>query len=125
MVVFQGKPKRSARGSRYKKSRGKRQFELGRAPALTTIAKKRVKNIRMMGNHTKIRLLSLDTANVVDPKTKKFTSTPIKSTSANAASRHFARRSILTKGSIIETDLGKAKITSRPGQDGVINAVLV
>ena len=125
MVIFQGRPKRSARGSRYKRARGKRQFELGRAPANTNIGKKRVKNIRMMGNHKKIRLLSLDTANIVDPKTKKFASVAIKSTSANAASRHFARRSILTKGSIIETELGKAKVTSRPGQDGVINAVLV
>ena len=43
----------------------------------------------------------------------------------NKASRHFARMGIITKGAIIETDKGKAKVTNRPGQDGVINAVLV
>ena len=35
------------------------------------------------------------------------------------------RRNILTKGAIIETDAGKAKITNRPGQEGTVNAVLV
>ena len=39
--------------------------------------------------------------------------------------RHFARENLLTKGAIIETTLGKAKVTSRPGQQGVINAILL
>ncbi|MEK6848627.1 MAG: 30S ribosomal protein S8e, partial [Nanoarchaeota archaeon] len=41
------------------------------------------------------------------------------------ANRHFIRRNIMTKGSVIDTELGKARITSRPGQDGVVNAVLI
>ena len=41
------------------------------------------------------------------------------------ANRHFIRRNIMTKGIIIETDKGKAKITSRPDQDGIVNAVLI
>ncbi|HJJ40868.1 MAG TPA: 30S ribosomal protein S8e, partial [Methanocorpusculum sp.] len=32
---------------------------------------------------------------------------------------------LMTKGAVISTDLGKARIVSRPGQDGVINAVLI
>jgi len=31
----------------------------------------------------------------------------------------------MTKGSVIDTEFGKAVITSRPGQDGVVNAVIV
>ena len=46
------------------------------------------------------------------------------SVAENKASRHFLRRNIITKGAVIETELGKAKVTSRPGQHGVINAVL-
>ena len=38
---------------------------------------------------------------------------------------HHARENIVTRGAIIETDLGTARVTSRPGQHGVINAVLV
>jgi small subunit ribosomal protein S8e len=40
------------------------------------------------------------------------------------ASRHFLREKIITKGALIKTELGKARVTSRPGQEGVVNAVL-
>jgi len=43
----------------------------------------------------------------------------------NPADRNLARRGIVTKGAIIQTSLGKAVVTSRPGQDGVLNAVLI
>jgi small subunit ribosomal protein S8e len=70
-------------------------------------------------------LLSVDIANVYNPKTKKYSKEKIVTTSANPANRHFARRNIITKGSIIETEKGKARITSRPGQEGTVNAVLI
>lgn len=38
---------------------------------------------------------------------------------------HHARENILTRGAVIETELGKAAVTSRPGQHGLVNAVLV
>ncbi len=41
------------------------------------------------------------------------------------ADPHFARENIIVKGAIIKTDLGEARVTSRPGQDGVVNAVLL
>jgi small subunit ribosomal protein S8e len=43
----------------------------------------------------------------------------------NPSNRNFARRSIMTKGTVIETSAGKARITNRPGQEGAINAVLI
>ena len=43
----------------------------------------------------------------------------------NPANRHYIRRNILTRGTIIKTEKGNARITSRPGQDGVVNAVLI
>jgi small subunit ribosomal protein S8e len=43
----------------------------------------------------------------------------------NPANPHYVRRNILTKGAIVETEFGKARIISRPGQHGVINGVLV
>ena len=44
---------------------------------------------------------------------------------SNQASKDINRRHILTKGAVIETELGKARITSRPGQDGQLNAILI
>ncbi|RLF79472.1 30S ribosomal protein S8e, partial [Thermococci archaeon] len=41
------------------------------------------------------------------------------------ANRQYVRRNIITKGAIIQTEIGKAIVTSRPGQDGVVNAVLI
>ncbi len=67
--------------------------------------------------------LSVDFVNLVG-KDGKTTKTKIKNVVDNPADKHLARRNIMTKGAIIETEHGKAKITSRPGQDGVINAVL-
>ena len=49
----------------------------------------------------------------------------IKMVVENKANKDFVRMNILTKGAIIETDLGKARIINRPGQEPQINAVLV
>ena len=125
MVIFQGKGKRNAAGSRYKRARSKRQFELGRMAALTHVGKRREKRLRLLGGNGKIRLLSIEVANVLDPKTKKYSKVKIKNAVENVANKNFVRRNILTKGTVIETESGKAKITSRPGQEGTVNAVLV
>ena len=44
---------------------------------------------------------------------------------SNPANRHYARENILTHGAIIETDLGMARVISRPGQSGTVNATLI
>ena len=125
MVVFQGRGKRSSKGSRYKDYRGYKKHELGRTPALTGLAKKRLRHIRTLGGNKKLKLLSEEYANVVDPKTKKSEKVKIKTILETPSNRHFVRRNIMTKGCVVETEKGKAKVTSRPGQDGVVNAVLI
>ena len=66
-----------------------------------------------------------NTANVVDPSTGTTKSAEIKDVETNPASREFSRRRIITKGAIIETDLGNARVTNKPGKEGIINAVLL
>jgi len=56
---------------------------------------------------------------------KKIEKTKIKSVIENKANPQYIRRNIITKGAVIETELGKAKVTSRPGQHGILNAVLI
>ncbi|MBI1935689.1 30S ribosomal protein S8e [Candidatus Woesearchaeota archaeon] len=125
MALSQSRPKRKQSGARYKDYRKKRQHELGREPSFTKLGKKRVQILRVMGANRKLRMLGADTANLYDPKSKSFKQIRIKTITDNPANRHFIRRNIMTKGSVIDTELGKARITSRPGQDGVINAVLI
>lgn len=125
MAISQARPKRKETGGRYIDYRKKKQHELGREPSFTKLGKKRVQTLRVMGANRKLRLLSADTANLFDPKSKSFKQAKIKTITDNPANRHFIRRNIMTRGSVIETELGKARITSRPGQDGVVNAVLV
>lgn len=125
MAISQYRSKRKESGGRYKRYRKKKQYELGRLPSLTKLEKRRLIKIRTMSAHQKTRLLSTDIANVLDPKTKKYQQVKIKTITDNPANRHFVRRNIMTKGSIIETEMGKARITSRPGQDGTVNAVLI
>ena len=125
MALSQSRPKRKQTGARYKDYRKKKQYELGREPSFTKLGKKRLQVLRVMGANRKLRLLSAETANLFDPKSKSFRQVKIKTITDNPANRHFVRRNIMTKGSVIDTEVGKARITSRPGQDGVVNAVLI
>ena len=125
MVVIQRKSKRKSTGGRYHSARGKRRYEMGRLPTLTKLEETKNKVIKTKGGGTKTRLLASRTANLLDTKTNKYTKATIETVIETPANRHFARRNIITKGTIIQTDKGKAKVTSRPGQDGIVNAVLI
>jgi small subunit ribosomal protein S8e len=125
MVITQTRSKRKPTGGRYIAARKKKLHEGGRNPTLTKVGKTKQIREKIKGGSSKTRLLTVETANVMDPKTKKAVKAKIETVVASPANRHFTRRNILVKGTVIQTDKGKARITSRPGQDGVINAVLV
>lgn len=126
MAVSQLRSRRKSTGGLYKPFRKKRKYELGRKPAQTKLeVKKRVLKIRCLGGNRKLRLLGALTANLYDPKSRKYEQVKIKTIVENAANRHFVRRNIITKGCVIDTEKGRAKVMSRPGQDGLVNAVLV
>lgn len=80
---------------------------------------------RAFGGNIKISLLGIDVANVVDPKTGQTKKSKILKVVENPADPHFVRRNVLTKGAIIETELGRVRVTSRPKQSGGVDAVLL
>jgi small subunit ribosomal protein S8e len=125
MALWQGKSRRKTTGGRYRLHRGKRKTEIGREQQITVIGKTTKKMVRTRGGNLKFRVLTTSVANVYDPKTKKTIKSDIKTVLENPANPHYVRRNIITKGAIIETEKGKAKVTSRPGQHGVINAILL
>lgn len=125
MAIWQGKSLRRPSGARATQNKNKRNAEFGRDPAETKIGDRKVKKIRTKGGNEKIRLTNAEKINVVDPKTNKVQVTEILNVIENTANTHFVRRNIITKGAVVETSLGKVKVTSRPGQDGVVNGVMV
>ena len=126
MSVWHGDlEKRKPTGGRKRSYRKKRKFEMGSFPAETLLGEEKKKIDRARGGNRKIRLLSVDEVNLSDPKTGKTERVKILRVLKNPANIDYDRRGVLTKGAIIETPAGKAKVTSRPGQDGLANAVLI
>jgi small subunit ribosomal protein S8e len=122
---WQGNSRRKVTGGKIIAARGKRKFEMGRESAETRISEIKRKNVQTMGGNRKVKLLQCNIANVTNPKDGKTVSTTIETVIGNDANKHYIRRNILTKGSVIRTGVGTAKVTSRPGHDGVVNAVLI
>lgn len=86
--------------------------------------KERREAIRAKGGSHKLAAKTVLFANVVMPdgKTKKMR---ILNVVDNPSNRHYSRENVVTKSSVIQVEGGKAKVTSRPGQNGVVNAVFV
>jgi small subunit ribosomal protein S8e len=124
-MQYQGKSRRKFTGGRLVPSQGKRKYEIGREAAEPHLDRTRRKIVETMGGNSKVRLFRCDVVNVTDPSTNSTKKASIETVVKNSANQHYVRRNILTKGSVIRTDAGNAKITSRPGQDGVVNAVLI
>jgi small subunit ribosomal protein S8e len=116
--------KRKPTGGRKRSHRKKRKFEKGTFPAETTLGPKKLKQHRGRGGNIKTKALNEKQVSVTDPKTGKTENTEILRVVNNPANVDYDRRGVITKGTIIETKLGLARVTSRQGQHGLINAVL-
>lgn len=117
MAKYQGKQNRLVR-------RKKKRSELGSDPTNTKFSdKEQNRKARLRGGKEKTVAITAGFANVaVDGRTKKVKITAVDD---NPANKDFKRENVLTRGGLVETELGKARITSRPSQDGIVNAVLV
>jgi len=126
MARSQARSKRKYTGKKYKHFRKKRKRELERPRIDTVIGNvTKSKKQRTMGGNMKMKLFSTNYINVTDPSNNKTSKVKILRFESNAASKDLNRRHILTKGAIVETELGNAKVTSRPGQHGVLNGMLI
>src|SRR3989344_8508086 len=121
MAISQLDVGRNVSGGRRVRAYKKKLKELGSLPTLTTLAEKRIKQERVTGGHIKTRLLTSNLANVYSPKEKKFYKLKIETIVDNKSNVNYIRRNIITKGAIIKTEKGNAKVTSRPGQQGTVN----
>jgi small subunit ribosomal protein S8e len=125
MTIFQGKSRKKPTGGKLRASRSKRRFELGREPTLTRVGTDARKVIRTLGGNNKAVLMRTEVANVYVPADKATKKVKIQTVKENPANPHYVQRNIINRGTVIQTELGDARVTSRPGQDGVVNAVLL
>ena len=111
-------------GGRRSPLRVRRKYETDRYPneaingAQVTITR------RIRGNNKKTALKSIDFVNLAtgDAKVKKVKITKVLE---NATNNDYKRRGIITKGAILDTAEGKCRVISKPGQNGIVNAILV
>ena len=124
-ILWQGRSVRRESGKRYRISRRKKRFEIGRAPADTTLGEERNRIVRTRGGNFKVRALRTLYANISVPATGESKKAKIETVVENRADPNYMRRNILTRGAVIKTELGRARVVSRPAQDGVVNAILI
>jgi len=123
MGIWQGRSRRKPTGGRLRPIRKKRRFEIARELQTATLGGGTVKTYRVRGANRKLRILTAQTVNVYDPATKKMQSVKIVTVRENPANPNYVQRNIITKGAILETEVGLVRVRSRPGQDGVLNGV--
>ncbi len=114
---------RKISGGRYKKPRKKKLYERTGQERTVKLGEKKTKLIRSRGGCKKLISLSQNTANITH--NKKSQKTKIKIVLETPSNRFLARQNILIKGAVIDTELGKAKITNRPSQEGIVQGVLL
>lgn len=114
---------RKITGGKYHRQRKARLYEKRGAEREVTLGEKRTKKIRTLGGHKKTVLLRENSANIIiNGRAKKA---EIKNIIETPQNPFLSRQNRLIKGAVIETSLGKARITNRPSKEGNINATLI
>ena len=116
---------RKITGGKYKAFSKKKKYSLPGTPRKVKLRQTKKKIIRGMGGNAKTVLLSAEFANIINVETKKAKKVKILNVLETPSDRFLARQNVLVKGAIIKTELGKAKITNRPSQEGSVQAILI
>ena len=111
-------------GGRRVPLRVRRKYETDRYPNEPINGAQVTVTRRIRGNNQKTALKSIDFVNLAtgEAKVKK---TKIIKVLENATNNDYKRRGIITKGAILETQEGKCRVVSKPGQNGIVNAILL
>jgi len=110
-------------GGKYIQARKKKLCERPGQKRTVKLGEEKRRTKRTMGGNEKTFMLKAQFINVEkDKKTLKAEITNVLETPSN---RFLARQNILTKGTVVETELGKVKVTNRPTQEGLVNGILL
>lgn len=125
MSVWHGERGRKKTGGLINQHRKKRKFELGSLPTHPRIGKEKRVIVKTKGGNEKVRLRQIEFANVLDASKTFSKKVKILDVIENPANPQWVRSKVITKGTVIKTELGNARVTSRPTQHGVVNAVAI
>lgn len=110
-------------GGKYVKRRKKKLYERPGQKRIVKLGEEKRKTKKTRGGNKKTSLLVARFVNIKDKnKTKRL---EIKNVVETPSNRFLARQNVITKGAIVDTELGKVKITNRPGQEGNLNGILI
>ena len=110
-------------GGKYIKNRKKKLCERIGQKRIVKLGEEKRKIKRVRGGNQKIFLLKIKHINVpIKGKVKKV---EIKNVIETPSNRFLARQNIITKGTVVQTEIGKIKVTNRPTQEGVLNGILL
>ncbi|MGB1436352.1 MAG: 30S ribosomal protein S8e [Candidatus Thalassarchaeaceae archaeon] len=129
MAKWHGISRRKPSGGRLKRPsryRGKRKTEISSENQFAFVGDKDARKLyrKTAGSQT-VRVLSIKNINVNKPKEGKTVRAKITNVVRNDADTNYVRRNIVTKGAIVETDIGQVRVTSRPGMHGVVSGILL
>lgn len=112
-------------GGRLIPSRMRRKSEIDRYPHEPIFGKdNKIVVRRVRGGTLKLSIKNTDFIIVNDIHNKKTIKTKIIRVLENSANKDYERRGVLSKGALVETELGIVRVVSRPGQHGSMNAIL-
>ena len=110
-------------GGRRHPLRSRRKYEIDRFPNEAIIGEQITITRKVRGKNVKTAIKTIDSVNLaIDSKIKRV---KIIKVLENATNNDYQRRGIISKGAILETEEGKCRVISRPGQHGTVNAILV
>lgn len=114
---------RKISGGKYHKQRKKKSYETAGQKRSVKLGEEKRKSKKVRGGNRKTFLFNTKFVTInTKGKAKKV---EIKNVAETPSNRFLARQNIITKGTIIETDIGRVRITNRPGQEGAINGIVV
>jgi len=110
-------------GGRKHTSRSRRKYEIDRFPNEALVGDQITITRKVRGKNNKTSVKTIDSVNLaIDSKIKRV---KIIKVLENATNNDYQRRGVISKGAILETEEGKCRVVSRPGQHGTVNAILV
>jgi len=110
-------------GGRRHPLRSRRKYEMDRFPNEAIIGEQITITRKVRGKNVKTAIKTIDSVNLaIDSKIKRV---KIIKVLENSTNNDYQRRGIISKGAILETEEGKCRVVSRPGQHGTVNAILV
>jgi len=110
-------------GGRRHVLRSRRKYEMDRFPNEALIGDQITITRKVRGKNIKAAIKTIDSVNLaIDSKVKRV---KIIKVLENATNNDYQRRGVISKGAILETEEGKCRVVSRPGQHGTVNAIFV